>query len=79
MAAGNRLRPIPDVQVDRAVRAEPLQAPDMPAMAHIRKVANGFVIEVGCKMFVAKSWSEASNGLGNYWKNPVAAEKKYCK
>lgn len=43
----------------------------------IKKVANGFVLEIGCSTFVAKSWSEAATGLGEYFTDPVAAEKKY--
>lgn len=45
----------------------------------IEKVANGFVLRVGCKTFVAKTWKEASVGLLDYWNDPVAAEKKYIK
>jgi hypothetical protein len=44
----------------------------------IKKVANGFVLIIGCQTFVAKTWDEASDGLRDYWKDPVAAEKKYC-
>jgi hypothetical protein len=49
-----------------------------PKNALIKRVANGFILEIGCKTFVAKNWLEASKGLGEYWKNPKAAEKKYC-
>lgn len=45
----------------------------------IDKVANGFVIEIGCKKFVAEKWDDLAKKLGEYWKDPVAAEKKYCK
>jgi len=44
----------------------------------INRVANGFVLEIGCKTLVAKTWDEAADGLREYWKDPVAAEKKYC-
>jgi len=43
----------------------------------IQKVANGFTIFIGCKTFVARTWKEASEGIAEYWKDPVAAEKKY--
>jgi len=45
----------------------------------IDKVANGFVIEIGCKKFVAEKWDDLAKKLGEYWKDPTAAEKKYCK
>jgi hypothetical protein len=44
----------------------------------IDKVANGFVIEIGCKKFVAENWEVLAKKLGEYWKDPVSAEKKYC-
>lgn len=44
----------------------------------IRKVSNGFVVNVGCKEFVFAEWQALSEGLDLYWKDPVAAEKKYC-
>ena len=45
----------------------------------IDKVANGFIVEIGCKKFVDTDWDKLSKKLGEYWKDPVAAEKKYCK
>jgi hypothetical protein len=45
----------------------------------IDKVANGFIVEIGCKKFVGTSWDVVAKQLGEYWKNPVAAEKKYVK
>lgn len=45
----------------------------------IDKVANGFVIEIGCKKFVAEKWESLYRKLAEYWDDPVAAEKKYCK
>lgn len=45
----------------------------------IERVANGFVIEIGCKKFVAEKWDDLAKKLGDYWKDPIAAEKKYCK
>lgn len=44
---------------------------------YIDKATNGFVLQIGCCTFVAKTWGEASAGLDDYWKDPVAAEKKY--
>jgi len=43
----------------------------------IRKVENGFIVEIGCKTFVANTWSKASEGLELYFKDPDAAWKKY--
>lgn len=45
----------------------------------IDKVANGFVIEIGCKKFVAEKWDDLAKKLAEYWRDPVAAKKKYCK
>jgi hypothetical protein len=45
----------------------------------IDRVANGFVIEIGCKKFVAEKWDDLAKKLAEYWKDPVAAQKKYCK
>jgi len=45
----------------------------------IRKVANGFIVEVGCRTFVFREWAEVAAALAEYWIDPVAAEKKYCK
>lgn len=40
---------------------------------------NGFVVIIGCKTFVETSWEKVSEKLLEYWIDPVAAEKKYCK
>jgi len=45
---------------------------------NIRKVANGFIVIIGCQTFVTKTWVEASEGLAEYYTDPVAAEKKFC-
>ena len=45
----------------------------------IDKVANGFIVEIGCKKFVAEDWKSLASKLGEYWKDPVAAEEKYAK
>ena len=46
--------------------------------ATINKVANGFIVTVGCQTFVSRTWEEVSTGLSEYYKDPRAAEKKYC-
>ena len=43
----------------------------------ITKVANGFIVHVGCKTFVASTWAQVSDGLIDYWDDPATAEKKY--
>jgi hypothetical protein len=45
----------------------------------IERVANGFIVEIGCKKFVGENWEVLAKKLGEYWKDPAAAEKKYCK
>ena len=45
----------------------------------IDKVANGFIVEIGCKKFVGEKWDILSKKLAEYWDDPVAAEKKYIK
>lgn len=54
-----------------------------PAPEHyevnIRKVENGFVLQFGCKTFVAQNWEEASTGIAEYWKDPRGAQKKYSR
>ena len=45
----------------------------------INQVENGFIIEVGCKTFIATTWAEATICLAEYFENPAAAEKKYCR
>jgi hypothetical protein len=39
----------------------------------------GFIIDVGCKTFVAKTEKELFKGLSEYWADPEKAEKKYVK
>lgn len=53
--------------------------PRDPRKARIIPVENGFIIEIGCKKFVAEEWNKVSKGLELYFKDPKAAEKKYCK
>lgn len=46
---------------------------------NIRKVENGFVLQFGCKTFVAQNWEEASTGIAEYWKDPRGTQKKYSR
>lgn len=39
----------------------------------------GFIVEVGCKTFVAKTEKELFKGLSEYWADPEKAEKKHVK
>lgn len=50
-------------------------APNPFRTVRIDKVANGFILQIGCQTFVAKTWTEASGGLAEYYEDPVAAEK----
>lgn len=59
--------------------AEPALQVCGPAGARIRPVENGFIVEVGCKTFVSQDWKEIAAGLGEYWKDPTKAEKKFSK
>jgi hypothetical protein len=43
----------------------------------IRKVNNGFIINVGCQTFVEKDWEQVNIKLMEYFTDPIAAEKKY--
>lgn len=45
--------------------------------AIIEKVNNGFIVKVGCATFVSQTWTEASEVLGLYWKDPQKAMEKY--
>jgi hypothetical protein len=45
----------------------------------INKVANGFIVRVGCSTFVALDWKYVATGLGEYFNDPKAAAGKYCK
>lgn len=45
----------------------------------IDKVENGFIVKIGCKTFVDNCWGSITQRLSEYWSDPVAAEKKYCK
>ena len=45
----------------------------------IKQVENGYIIKVGCKTFIAKTWNEASTGIEHYFADPKGAEKVYCR
>lgn len=51
----------------------------LPQQVQIQKVANGFIVTVGCTMLVGKTWEEVSKGLKMYWENPEKAQKEYVK
>lgn len=44
----------------------------------ITRVANGFILHVGCRTFVGTTWEEVSAGLALYWRDPEEAQRKYC-
>lgn len=66
------------------------QYPGQPTMAgnlaeipawydvQVKKVSNGFIIQVGCKTFVTKTWDEAAIGIAMYFDDPKAARQKFC-
>jgi hypothetical protein len=56
----------------------PPQQMAIPREVLISKATNGFIIKVGCQIFVSKDWQEVQAALAEYWHDPVAAEKKYC-
>lgn len=63
---------------------QPCQAEAVPTPStqlydvQIKRVANGFIASIGCKVFIAKTWIELSAGLDMYWKDPQGARKQYC-
>ena len=64
-------------QVPPQEACQPVMA--MPMEIQICMAENGFMVYIGCKIFVGKTWAEVSTGLGEYFKDPSKAEKKYCK
>ena len=46
---------------------------------HIQKVANGYVIKIGCATFVETSWDKVQKGIKEYFDDPEKAKKKYYK
>ena len=71
--------------MEDATRPQTIEEAHLPAgppvaqcrSVKIIKVANGFNLHIGCEIFIAKTWVEASTGLAEYWENPAKAEKKY--
>ena len=63
----------------RDLRPETQPETPWPKKIYIVPVENGFIVEIGCKRFVADTWDRASVGLGLYFQDPQAAEEKYCK
>lgn len=45
----------------------------------IRRCENGYIVEGGCKTFCFPSFDLAAEAIGLYFKNPLEAEKKYCR
>jgi len=62
-----------------AVLNQPLVPTPSLSDVTIRQVENGFLVIVGCKSFVFATYLEASKAVGEYFKNPEAAQKKYCR
>jgi hypothetical protein len=44
----------------------------------IKKVNRGFIVEVGCQTFVFENEKKMFDAMVEYWKEPAAAEAKYC-
>jgi len=43
----------------------------------LKKVENGFIVNIGCKTFVSQKWDEVADGLKLHFEDPQAAYKKY--
>lgn len=50
-----------------------------PSEIFINEVGNGFIVKIGCKTFVFETWQKAATAIGEYYKDPEKAEKKYLK
>ena len=44
----------------------------------INRVENGFIVRVGCKVFIFTEWVLASEALAMWFKSPEEAMKNYC-
>jgi len=64
-------------RVNKPYPGEPIYRNDRWRDVTITKVANGFIVHVGCKIFVAREWGQVCGGLSDYWDDPETAEKKY--
>ena len=70
---------MPDyLQNERAPEAALAPTAVLETSVRISKVSNGFIIMIGCKTFVMRTWKEVNEGLTLYWKDPNAARMKYC-
>ena len=58
--------------------APPQQSPQKYEV-NIVQAENGFIIRIGCKVFVFAEWVLASEALALWFKNPEEAQKKYCR
>lgn len=57
--------------------------PEIPVGGHepvsIRKATNGFIVDVGCRTFVATTFEDVVDGLRLFYTDRKEAVKKYCK
>lgn len=60
------------------LREQAIAVPTSTSEVIINKVSNGFVMRIGCKVLVARTWKEVSEGLALYFKDPNTARMKYC-
>ena len=63
--------------------AEVIRYPEPPQAVRwhpitIKRVTNGFIVEVGCRTFVKENWRDVVEGITKYWKDPLETEKEYC-
>ena len=72
-------------ELERPVRERGRRVEDNPQCGVVSRnvmilpVENGFIVEIGCKRFVGQDWEQVSAGLELYFRDPKAAEEKYCK
>jgi len=59
-----------DEPIQGTVRTRPLEVIITP-------VENGFIIKVGCARFVSETWDKVQKALGEYFKDPKTAARKY--
>jgi hypothetical protein len=77
-ATSEKRPPIGDSTRDFGNRPEIQSSPTWYEV-HIEKVANGWIVRIGCKTFVSTSWQEITEKLWEYWEDPLTAQKRYCK
>ncbi len=66
-----------EVCAENGIGRGPATAPSIAQEAVIRKVENGFIVQIGCKAFVSQSWPEVSEGLALFYSDTEAAYKKF--